>query len=109
MAEDDKGLEVKINPPANQFASDLLVSVQRGDISQMSFAFEVLEDAWKYKDGELPVRELKKVKLYDVSIVTYPAYEETDIAVRKKVVIPPNPATSSISIRRKLLDLIERS
>lgn len=110
LAEDDKGLEVRITPPDNQWANDLLVSVKRGDISQMSFAFEIKEENWIFNDNELPLRELRKVKLYDVSIVTYPAYEETDISVRKKIVIPQNPAMrSSISMKRKLLDLIERS
>ena len=81
LAEDGQGLKVMINPPDTQWAKDLMRSVERGDISQMSFAFRVLEDDWDEK-GNFPTRTLLKVKLYDVSIVTYPAYPQTDIKVR---------------------------
>lgn len=47
----------------------------------MSFGFTVLEDRWGYQDG-IDVRELVKVKLFDVSPVTFPAYTETDVGVR---------------------------
>lgn len=109
LREDDKGLAVEIDPPPNQWAKDLLVSVKRGDITQMSFGFEVKEEGWIFNENELPLRELKKVRLFDVSLVTYPAYKDTDISVRK-VVIPPYPSRSSIiPILRKRLETIERS
>ncbi|MCP3680256.1 MAG: HK97 family phage prohead protease [Gammaproteobacteria bacterium] len=84
MKEDKKGLAVEINPPDTQVANDLQKSIKRGDVSQMSFAFEVLEEKWVYSDdGKEPdKRDIQKVKLYDVSPVTYPAYENTDVAVR---------------------------
>lgn len=81
LEEDEKGLRVRIIPPDTQWAKDLLVSIERGDISQMSFGFTVLEDRWGYQDG-IDVRELVKVKLFDVSPVTFPAYTETDVGVR---------------------------
>ncbi|WP_243120230.1 HK97 family phage prohead protease [Caloramator sp. E03] len=81
LEEDEKGLKVRIIPPDTQWARDLLVSIERGDISQMSFGFTVLEDRWGYQDG-IDVRELVKVKLFDVSPVTFPAYTETDVGVR---------------------------
>jgi len=83
MKEDDKGLKVDIFPPDTQFARDLAVSIERGDISQMSFAFQVLEEEWiRGEEKELDLRKIKKVRLYDVSPVTFPAYEGTDIAIR---------------------------
>lgn len=85
MSEDDKGLKIEIDPPDTSFARDLLVSVNRGDISQMSFSFEALEEEWaKGEDGQPDVRTLVKVRLWDVSPVTYPAYEQTSVAVAKR-------------------------
>lgn len=85
MSEDSEGLKVSIEPPDTQFARDLAVSIDRGDISQMSFAFQVLEEEWiRGEKKELDLRKIKKVRLFDVSPVTYPAYEGTDIALRSR-------------------------
>jgi len=81
LKEDEKGLKVIIHPPDTQWARDLLVSIDRGDITQMSFGFIVESDRWGLEDG-MDVRELQKVKLFDVSPVTYPAYPQTDVGVR---------------------------
>jgi HK97 family phage prohead protease len=81
MTEDDHGLRVEIDPPDAQWAKDLMVSMGRGDIDQMSFGFRVKEDQWEKRDGK-NIRTLKSVELYDVSPVTYPAYLDTSIAVR---------------------------
>jgi len=66
------------------YAQDLAVLLERGDITQMSFAFEVVKDQWETVDEEAGVelRTLLEVKLWDVSVVTYPAYEETDAGLR---------------------------
>lgn len=83
LEEDERGLKIEISPPDTQVARDLTTLMKRGDISQMSFAFQVLRDEWeKGEDGKPDVRTLKKVRLFDVSPVTFPAYEGTDIAVR---------------------------
>lgn len=79
LSEDDVGLAIEIDPPDTQAARDLIVSIERGDITQMSFGFQLVTDEWDYTDRQNPVRTLKKVKLYDVSPVTYPAYEDTDV------------------------------
>lgn len=83
LNEDSKGLYVKIFPPDTQIARDIVTSIKRGDISQMSFAFSILPggDVWDLT-GDVPLRSITKVKLYDVSPVTFPAYENTDVAVR---------------------------
>jgi len=81
LAEDQKGLLVKITPPDTQWAKDLLVSIRRGDITQMSFGFIVLEDIWQESEG-VDIRELLKVKLFDVSPVTFPAYSQTECDIR---------------------------
>lgn len=85
LSEDSKGLKVSITPPDTQFARDLAVSIERGDINQMSFAFQVLEEEWvRGEKKELDLRKIKKVRLFDVSPVTFPAYEGTDIAIRSR-------------------------
>jgi uncharacterized protein len=83
LKEDEVGLSVRIKPPDTQFAKDLVKLIERGDISQMSFAFQVVEDAWQYADDKEPdKRDLIKLRLFDVSPVTYPAYPTTDVSVR---------------------------
>lgn len=84
LKEDETGLLIEIDPPDTQLYRDLQVSMERGDINQMSFGFRTGEgdDEWsEVKDGE-PVRSVKKVSLFDISLVTYPAYPQTDCAVR---------------------------
>ncbi len=83
LKEDDAGLMVDISPPDTQWARDLGKSIERGDINQMSFGFEVLKDSWD-EEKEPSVRTLEKVKLWEVSTVTFPFYEGTDIAVRSR-------------------------
>lgn len=85
MREDSTGLSVEITPPDTQAARDLVELMKRGDVSQMSFAFTVAKEDQQWKrDGEGPwIRTIKRVKgLYDVSVVTYPAYPQTTAAVR---------------------------
>ena len=83
LKEDNKGLFINNNPPETQWAKDLMVSVNRGDITQMSFGFTVSEDEWKEdKEGRV-TRTIHGVdRLYDVSIVTEPAYPDTTVALR---------------------------
>jgi HK97 family phage prohead protease len=83
LNEDARGLAIEIDPPDTQVARDLIVSMDRGDINQMSFGFTVEEDNWEEDDDGRVVRTILKVKrLFDVSPVTYPAYPQTDAAVR---------------------------
>lgn len=83
LSEDNKGLAIEIDPPDTQVARDLIHLLKRGDISQMSFAFQIEKESWeKGEEGKSDLRILEKVKLYDVSIVTYPAYEGTDAGLR---------------------------
>jgi HK97 family phage prohead protease len=81
MKEDDQGLAVEIDGPDTQLARDLKVSVDRGDITQMSFAFVIKKAEYDF-DVEPNKRTILEVKLYDVSIVTYAAYPQTDVSAR---------------------------
>ena len=81
LLEDDVGLWMEIDVPDTSYGNDLLTSIARGDIKQASFAFRATDDAWITNDGR-DVRLVKKAKLFDVSPVTRPFYQDTDVALR---------------------------
>lgn len=64
------------------YTNDLVISLERGDVTQMSFAFEVVKDSWELDDNDDEIRTIEEVRLWDVSAVTYPAYEDTDAGLR---------------------------
>ena len=78
LEQTEKGLQYSFDVPDTTYGRDLIISMERGDVTQSSFAFTILEDSWDTtEDGE--VRTINKVKqLYDVSPVTYPAYPDAD-------------------------------
>lgn len=84
LAEDKKGLRATIEPPDTQAARDVVALIKRGDVSGMSFSFQVRTEEWQEpkKKGELPKRTLKELKLFDVGPVTFPAYSTTSIKAR---------------------------
>jgi len=85
MSEDSKGLAVEIDMPDTQLIRDMVTEpINRGDVSQMSFAFRVVQDEWRHFDDKPDERDIKEVRLYDVSPVTYPAYEGTDVALASR-------------------------
>jgi len=80
--ETDEGIMMEVDPPDTQFARDLEVSMARGDVNQMSFAFSVLSDIWRTEDGR-DHRDIEEIdELFDFSIVVYPAYTNTKAAMR---------------------------
>ncbi|MFH0914824.1 MAG: HK97 family phage prohead protease [bacterium] len=83
LAEDAVGLPIDILPPDTQWARDLMVSMERGDINQMSFGFRVTKERTEGTFDE-PIRVLEEVSLFDVSVVTFPAYPQTTAEVRSK-------------------------
>ena len=82
LNEDDVGLAFEMDVAETQAGNDLLVSLRRGDVDEMSFGFITLEDEWTQEPEQLAIRTLKKVRLMDVSPVTFPAYPDTDVATR---------------------------
>ena len=81
--EDERGLKYEFEAPNTNVGNDVLEMIKRGDISQSSFGFTVEQDSWAKRDGTT-YRTINKVKrLYDVSPVTFPAYPEASVAVRK--------------------------
>ena len=86
LAEDARGLAIEADlDESDPDVQRLLPKLARGDVSQMSFGFSVKPAGqdWAKDDEGRTVRTLKKLRLFDVSVVTYPAYPQTDVAVRE--------------------------
>lgn len=100
LSDQSSGLKFDCEPPDTQTMRDLVLTpLGRGDISQCSFSFQVRGDqlwdpagpipagtgsVWRSprKDGGLYERDLLDLELFDVSVVTFPAYPQTDASVR---------------------------
>ena len=80
---DEKGLfgTILINAK-DQDACNLYERVKRGDVSQCSFGFDILQEATEFRDDGITVWHLQRVKLYEVSVCTFPAYAETSVSAR---------------------------
>lgn len=85
LRTDERGLwgSIIVNQ-ADQDAMNLYERVKRGDVSQCSFGFDILDQDVQYQDGEPTVWIIRKVKLYEVSVVTFPAYTDTSVTVRQR-------------------------
>lgn len=82
LSENDRGLAIDADLDAEDFdAQRVIGKLRRGDLSSMSFAFTVRADKWTERDGQLPLRRIEDVDLYDVAVVTTPAYAATSIAL----------------------------
>ena len=84
LREDSHGLwgSVLINPN-DQDAMNLYARVQRGDVNQCSFGFDILDEETEYRDDGSIHWTIREVKLYEVSVCTFPAYAETSVQARK--------------------------
>jgi len=82
LKEDERGLAVEITPPDTQFARDMVESISRGDVSQMSFGFQVKKATWTEDEDEDDLRTIEQVKLWEVSPVTFPFYDATDVSIK---------------------------
>jgi len=88
IRDQKEGLGTVIHPPDTQWGRDAVTSIKRGDVDQMSFAFNVKTgwDEWKENEEGVMVRRLKAgacKQLYDVSPVSFPAYPQTSVSVRR--------------------------
>jgi HK97 family phage prohead protease len=82
LSTDSVGLRVEITPPDTTVGRDTVESVRRGDLDSMSFGFVVRDDNWREVEGRA-LREIRDLDLHEVSLVSFPAYEETSVAVRR--------------------------
>lgn len=83
--EDSKGLGFRFDIPESR--DDVLEMIERGDIDECSFAFRVKKSSWVWanEEGQLDERHLEEFQeIVDISIVTYPRYDNTNVALRSK-------------------------
>lgn len=82
LEEDDHGLKIRtVLDPSDPDVARIQGKMKRGDLDKMSFAFWAERQEWD-ESGDIPVRTIKEARLHDVSIVTTPAYDGTEIGLR---------------------------
>lgn len=102
LTEDEVGLRMEADlDPANPKAQELFSAISRGDIAKMSFAFTVAKDGSTRQDG---LRTLNDVNLFEVSAVTWPAYNDTALGLR----IAEDAEAEALELRRRLLELKQK-
>lgn len=87
LTVDEQGMSIRVllDTVNNAEAKSLFSAVQRGDLSGMSFAFGVSDEEWEDLEKEHPLRKIKGIStVVEVSAVTFPAYEATEIYARSK-------------------------
>ena len=84
LRQDEHGLwgSITINPN-DQDAMNLYARVQRGDVDQCSFGFDILSEDYDVREDGSVHWTIRKVRLYEVSVCTFPAYEETNVKARR--------------------------
>lgn len=86
ISSDIRGLHTVTDVANTTWGNDAIISIKRGDVKQMSFAFGVKQggDKWEQKDGVLTRTLLPNgcARLYDISPVSYPAYVDTEVSAR---------------------------
>jgi HK97 family phage prohead protease len=87
LVEDDRGLKVTATLPQTSRGKDVAELLRTKVIDSMSFGFNVIKDTWS-RDGQ--TRTLDSVRLFEVSIVSFPAYEATTAQVRSQPTINPD-------------------
>ena len=103
LEEDERGLKVMADlDPLNPDAARVISAMRRGDMTQMSFAFRTIKDSWS---DDRSVRELREVQLFDVSVVTFPAYEATVAELRNSNPPTTISPTTSVSVRKAQIAL----
>ena len=83
LREDDRGLWMEVSPPNTSYARDLVENIRLKNIKEQSFGFTVKSDSWEDIESNTPTRTLLEVgEVFDASVVTYPAYQDTTVALR---------------------------
>lgn len=105
LLPDENGLAIKVQLDVdnNSEARSLYSAIERGDITGMSFMFAIDKESWDDVKSAHPTRTIEKIsKVVEVSAVTFPAYEDTEISTRNKKVL--DSARSTLESVRSLLD-----
>jgi HK97 family phage prohead protease len=82
LSEDAGGVQIEAGLPDTSDGRDVAELLRRGDLSGMSFAFESLAESWDVRPDGTWLRTVESVRLWDVSVVTYPAYSGAAASLR---------------------------
>lgn len=100
--KDGMGIRVNLDTENNSEAKNLFSAIKRGDISGMSFMFTIDGEEWEDLETDHPTRRIKSIgQVFEVSAVTFPAYEATEISARNKEALDSAKATLD-SVARSL-------
>lgn len=105
LMPDEQGMAIRVNLDIqnNTEARNLYSAIERGDISGMSFMFNIDSEEWSNLDSDHPTRTIKAISnVIEVSAVTFPAYEDTSISVRNKQAL--DSARSALDSAKNSLD-----
>ena len=106
MIVDSEGMSIRVNLDTenNSEARNLYSAIKRGDITGMSFMFSIDDEEWEDLQSDHPTRHIRKIgTVLEVSAVTFPAYEATEISARDKEALDSAKATLE-SVRSRTLD-----
>ena len=106
MEVDKDGMTIRVNLDTenNTEARNLYSAIKRGDITGMSFMFTIDDEEWKDLDSDHPTRHIRKIsQVFEVSAVTFPAYESTEISARDREALDRAKATLE-SVRSQSLE-----
>ena len=106
MTVDKDGMSIRVNLDTenNTEARNLYSAIKRGDITGMSFMFTIDREEWENLESDHPTRHIKSIgQVFEVSAVTFPAYESTEISARDKAALESAKATLE-SVRSQSLD-----
>lgn len=102
--KDGMSIRVNLDTENNTEARNLYSAIKRGDITGMSFMFTIDDEEWEDIQSDHPTRHIRKIaQVFEVSAVTFPAYEATEISARDKEALESAKATLE-SVRRQTLD-----
>lgn len=102
--KDGMAIRVNLDTENNTEARNLYSAIKRGDITGMSFMFTIDNEEWENLQSDHPTRHIKAIgQVFEVSAVTFPAYESTEISARAKEVLDSAKATLE-SVRGQSLD-----
>lgn len=105
LTEDSHGLKIDTTlDPADPDVSRIIPKMKRGDLDKMSFGFYATRQEWD-ESGDIPIRYIHEVSLFDVSIVSDPAYLGTEIALRSLQNVRNDLTTCNIRSTAKLLGM----
>jgi HK97 family phage prohead protease len=82
LREDATGLYVRARLFDNAVVDPIRQAIEGGAIDGMSFRFRVTNDQWMKRDGEVDMRTIREVELFELGPVVFPAYESTTVGVR---------------------------